>query len=570
MIRPVKCALFVLCCAADLFVLRPVWFEREIPSGQFRRGYFELLDERIGIALDNAIRPSLIPTYVATDDGNLAVPPGMVAVVPLADGEQVELVVDSTWAPYAAIGEEAPLQPLPQAGVESASGEAQLAHPRVLSLQGGRLTLVDWDLGRPWRDDRARLPALRDACAAGETTPRLVLSRNAEQLEMRFGSCASAETLASSDSTILLAAIAGPGWIVVERRPGWQQSYRVLWPVVAAVLLKVSALWWGAGVASAVATSAVLAGAATLIPVAAILTWPLLLIAGIAASFVRGLVRILRPLTRRQRIAAALAGTAAAGAVAMWLVSGEPTELGPSWTRTPENPETCAVIGYSTAEDEGLRQEHGGLRWILNGHCAPCQDRTPPSFAFGGATLAWLGDAFCSTRSSFGRDGHVFFIGGANDDFLTGVTGLARMFVVGRQGPAAWSRNQASAAAASLAKIGEQTAMLANLVRCSRSRGADFLLLHDFLVTDLVDGRTRDRAAMLSARRDAVLAEGGKFVDLLDAFEDEAGVSWFNDFVHFSVLGHGRIADRACREIHGGDAAVRKNGAGFGSTVAHQ
>jgi hypothetical protein len=283
MIQPVKCALFVLCCAADLFVLRPVWFEREIPSGQFRRGYFELLDERIGIALDNAIRPSLIPTYVATDDGNLAVPPGMVAVVPLADGEQVELVVDSTWAPYAAVGEEAPLQSLSQAGVESASGEAQLAHPRVLSLQGGRLTLVDWDLGRPWRDDRARLSALRDACAAGETTPRLVLSRNADQLEMRFGSCASAETLASSDSTILLAAIAGPGWIVVERRPGWQQSYRVLWPVVAAVLLKVSALWWGAGVASAVATSAVLAGAATLIPVAAILTWPLLLIAGIAA-----------------------------------------------------------------------------------------------------------------------------------------------------------------------------------------------------------------------------------------------------------------------------------------------
>jgi hypothetical protein len=150
----------------------------------------------------------------------------------------------------------------------------------------------------------------------------------------------------------------------------------------------------------------------------------------------------------------------------------------------------------------------------------------------------------------------VFFIGGANDDFLTGVTDGAH--VCRRSpGPAAWSRNQASAAAASLAKIGEQTA--SSRAWCGAVVAVRTFLLHDFLVTDLVDGRTRDRAAMLSARRDAVLAEGGKFVDLLDAFEDRLEFRGSTTWCIFRSSGTvGSRTELAARFM--AETAVRKNG----------
>ena len=54
---------------------------------------------------------------------------------------------------------------------------------------------------------------------------------------------------------------------------------------------------------------------------------------------------------------------------------------------------------------------------------------------------------------------------------------------------------------------------------------------------------------MLAARRAAVEAAGGTFVDLFEVFGPEAGVSWFNDYVHPSLLGHERIAELACRHL---------------------
>jgi hypothetical protein len=49
--------MFVLCCAADCFVLRGVLTSREIAPEQFRRGYFERFGSEVGLALDNAARP---------------------------------------------------------------------------------------------------------------------------------------------------------------------------------------------------------------------------------------------------------------------------------------------------------------------------------------------------------------------------------------------------------------------------------------------------------------------------------------------------------------------------------
>ena len=196
--------------------------------------------------------------------------------------------------------------------------------------------------------------------------------------------------------------------------------------------------------------------------------------------------------------------------------------------------------------DAGRR--HSGILAFLDEDCGRCRDKTG-AFGGGGETLGWARDAYCTSPPSFGAGGQVVFLGGANDDFQWGVLSMARLFIVAEQGIEPWRRTQAPAAAASLARIDAQASALDGLVQCARSRDARFLFLHDFLVTDLVGGRGPDRAAMLARRRAVVEAAGGTFVDLLDVFNAEAGIAWFNDYVHPSLFAHERIADLACRRF---------------------
>src|SRR5204862_325554 len=53
-------------------------------------------------------------------------------------------------------------------------------------------------------------------------------------------------------------------------------------------------------------------------------------------------------------------------------------------------------------------------------------------------------------------------------------------------------------------------------------------------------------ASRAAARRAAVEGAGMTFIDLLDAFGDEVGVAWFNDYVHLSQVAQERIAALAC------------------------
>jgi hypothetical protein len=284
-------------------------------------------------------------------------------------------------------------------------------------------------------------------------------------------------------------------------------------------------------------------------PVPAMLTWPLMLIVGIAAVTLRALVWVARRIPPRRRAPAALAVLAVAGA-AVVLNAIQPTQA-PEIRRSrsdqdQDQPDSCAVLGYSTVKGEGLRGQQGGIRSFLDHDCQQCRHRTAGIFA-GGETLAWLRDNYCGSPPSFGADGHVYVLGGANDDFLWGVLSIARLFIIGQQGVTPWRRNQVSAAAASRAQIDAQTSALADLIRCARSRGAQLLFLHDFLATDLSGGRGDDRAAMLARRQAVVETAGGSFADLLSVFANEVGISWFNDYVHLSLVAHERVADLACR-----------------------
>jgi hypothetical protein len=544
-----KGVVFAFCCLADVFVLRIIWARSDIAEGQFRRGYFEEFGSEVGFAMDSAVRPDTLPRFLLTNGGDLGIPPGMTAIMSLEPGECYEIGSHSTRAPYIAIGMEAPVMPA-SSDLQILPGEARMLGARTLSLLDGRLAFVAWDATRPWRDDAARLAAMWQSCAADGGLLTIRVSEH--RLDVGLGRCSLIEPLpSSSPGPLWLAVPAGPDWATAARRPGWATERSILWPVFALVAVKEMAMWFGLGLGSAAAVSATLACAALRVPVEASLTWPLTLLIAVLAAAVRTTAIVLRLFPKRARLPAVLALVA----LVAWAIPGTSERpVRQSIMRSHRNngqPDTCAVVGYSTVKGEALRRERGSIRWLLDETCPRCRDKTAALFA-SGETLAWLRDAYCASPSTFGENGQVIFLGGANDDFLSalsspsGALAMARAFI--QPGLEPWQHGYEAAAAASLTRIGEQVSALEGLLRCVHSRGAQFLFLHDFVVGDMTDGRPPDRAAMLARRRAAAEAAGAKFIDLRERFESEAGISWFNDPVHLSLVGQRRVTELACAE----------------------
>jgi hypothetical protein len=94
-----------------------------------------------------------------------------------------------------------------------------------------------------------------------------------------------------------------------------------------------------------------------------------------------------------------------------------------------------------------------------------------------------------------------------------------------------------------------QSEAVRETAQCARARGGRFWFVHDFLAWDLDAGRLDQRKQMLEARRASVEQAGGTFFDLYEEFKSSAGVSWFNDFIHPSAIGHRRIADWLCPRV---------------------
>jgi hypothetical protein len=323
----------------------------------------------------------------------------------------------------------------------------------------------------------------------------------------------------------------------------------ILWPAFVAVALKEAATWFSLGLISAAAVSLTLAGASMLAVVEAALTWGITLIGAIVAAVLRLGAIVLGLLPSWARIPAVLAVVALVG-TSIFSITQQP-RIFQSIRRTHQNnglPDACAVVGYSTVQGEALRHQRGGIRWQLDEGCSRCQGKTAALFA-SGETLPWLRDAYCASIPSFGSE-QVTFLGGANDDFLsalsspTGALPMARAFI--QPGLEPWQHGYEAAAAASLGRIDDQVAALEGLMRCVQSRGAQFVFLHDFMARDMAHGRQADRLAMLNRRRDAVQSAGHTFVDLLERFGEQAGISWFNDGVHLSLIGHRHVTDLAC------------------------
>ena len=231
----------------------------------------------------------------------------MIALAPLQPGMSYSFESKSAVAPYVVIGTEAPL-PTPDGGGPHSQGAAQLLATRTLALQGGALALTVWQPSVPWQTDAARLTALRERCAQPGAALVLRWAATAERIEVHLGRCSLIEPLAAGAlAPPLLAALAGPQWLTMRRQPDWSAQRQVVWQIVALVVAKVAAICWGLGLASAIAVSVALGAAALVVPVPAVLTWPLTLIVGVAAVLVRVAVLGLRYLPRRWLVPAVIA-----------------------------------------------------------------------------------------------------------------------------------------------------------------------------------------------------------------------------------------------------------------------
>ena len=541
--------LFLLCALADGFAIRRMWIRHDIAFGQIRSGYFETFGSEVGLAMDPQSHSGMLPTLMITSAGELAIPPGLSAVIPLDESAEFAAQGGLPLAPYAVIGVDSPLDPQGPAVDNRAWGAARLSAARTLGIDRGQLALVPWDAGVPWRTDHARLAALYQACALPNQSLRLTLTVKARSLAVVLGRCSLTESLPTkANQPLSFAMIAGPDWLTLARAPGWRSQRSIDWTFLALIFVKIAAMWWILGGIATVAVSLVHLGTSLYAPLPATATWMLISLVVVLAMLLRMVVALLRRGSFRTRTFIAGGIVLAGGVAFLWVISNR--ERGRSIVRSAgEAPTTCAVLGYSTVEGDGLRGRRGAMRFLLNQECAPCRDRTDALYR-GGETFAWLRDRFCARDDSVARDGHVTFLGGANDDFFWGGGFSTAYLFVGDQITAeAWRTNSMRAAAMSLARFDRQSDALRGLISCVAERHADFLFLHDFIVTDLLSGRDASRALMLEKRRDIVTAAGGTFVDMFERFKDEAGVSWFNDYVHLSLIGHRRVSDLACAQL---------------------
>jgi hypothetical protein len=221
------------------------------------------------------------------------------------------------------------------------------------------------------------------------------------------------------------------------------------------------------------------------------------------------------------------------------------------------------ITGYSTALGVGLHRRDDSVGSLLRADAAACPGGVSV-LAEEGQTLSWVAGQVCSGPPTDA----VVFLGGGNDDLLSSLTGprvaLAALGVLHYRHrpltPERMDRLFEETARWSLGHLDVQEAAIQSMGACARLRGARLVFVHDFLATDLGTGRGEARRAMLEARRRAVEAVGGRFVDLEHDVAGHAGVSWFNDFIHPSAVGHrviARIIDQELRRAASDDAVLK-------------
>jgi hypothetical protein len=555
--RAATATAFVVCVALNASPFRSVIVAEQLAEGEIRRGYFEEVDGAIGLVTTEYASDLILPETSQARAGILSVPPGNTAVLSLVDGSAYTVSSQTSLPPYVVLG-----------WVDGASRADRSAAPLV---NGGRfvehelqLDLVPWDASRPWHEDAAWLRTLGERCGDLAMAPTLSIRPVDDGLDVHLGRCAGrVRATGASGGNLSLAVLAGPDWDRVQRdgRPfratRWVRGYALI-VVVLICLLDVALLMLGMGLLGMLSATLPMAFASIWAPGPAILLVLVQLLLGIASSAWWLAGRVTRGRRLPIRLGAWVAVVASGvGAITGLLRSAE-------HVREPSAANSrCVLTGYSAAAGRVLREDGAGTGPSLDRLCDACAGMTAVR-ARTGATFGFVRDLACSQPRLLPPGGRVAFLGGANDDLLFSFDKNGPLLsVVYRLFGFAFARSlydaepslkdfedlTKNAAARSLAAMDVQSNLMDETVRCVASDNGTFVFAHDFLVLDLPGGRDAARREMLERRRRTVLAAGGEFVDLLELFERDVGVSWFNDYVHPSAVAHRRIALAICQRF---------------------
>jgi hypothetical protein len=510
------------------------------------RVYFEPSSDGVKVWLDHG-NDGYVTELEIDDDGDLVVPAGRTVAVPLQTGVAIGVrSLSTSLAPYIVLarGDE----------LGDHIGTTRLEVANVPEPHAGELVPTVWDLSASWSQDRARLRELRARCGE-EAAVQAVVRPNERGVALSLGACdGEMQIVAEPSKPRLMLVVAGTEPAIVSLTKGpWPQQSSLRWPLLVVLALGIAALVAAVGAGTTLLVCALLWAFARVWWTEAVLVWFLALPIWLATGATRLLATRLKV---RPGVAVIGGGLVLAGELAVALALVATLDIGSFGNEriTRNGDDGCALIGYSTVRGDTLRAMDGGIVERLDGDCPRCAGRTS-RFSREAQTLRWVRQTVCSRSFPVGADAELTFVGGANDDLFYRPSRFSRLLsrlagalraVLEPANVTDWRSIFAAANQVAVTTLDEQLADLDAIADCAERRRIRLRFVHDFLIWDLVGGRSPARQTTFEARRRAAREAGIDFIDLLAEFGDAAGVAWLNDFIHPSAVGHEMIARLLC------------------------
>jgi hypothetical protein len=561
-------------------VMRSLLIQDEFTPGELKAGSFDVLAGKTTLFLDDTFLNELYPLIDLYAGGELGIPPGYSAAFPLKPMLEYRVrSISQPTAPYVVLGTALPLPSSTRLDRQTGDpprppNASYLVDAKVLGVNTeGGLELRPWDPDLAWRVDARWLSALSSTCLAADQPLELSVRMDREKMTLRLGRCAGETTWTGTNgATPMLAVVTGPYSVIVEKTPEpWSHRSRVVHSDIATltqVLLVIHAAVAAiaVGLVSALMVAVSLAAASLMFPFEAALIWVFMGVLSVFVVFGRLVHKL--GLVWGGMLAVALLATVTLVWRGESRLPPQRLDLSRAAFDAGKGSPRCVLTGYSTVADAGLHYATPGIFGWLDTACNAC--------AGGTTRIAWRGGAFSQIRDTICADGgpvgagqQIVFMGGVNDDFqlplraesswdrLRGYLLAGRIMFSLRELPktiAAFDAAQTVMVSIETARrnFAGEAVMIRQAIDCAHRLGAQLWFFHDYVASDLVAGPPPGRAFLLEQRRSAVESSQGRFVSLIDATNDRAGVSWFNDIVHLSAIGHKEVGQLICNALQSG------------------
>lgn len=544
--RALAFAVSALLALIPVVLFGPLYVIGTVPVGEVAFEPGESRDD-VFVRYGSETSAAMYPISVREVEDAVVVFPGRTVVVPLTDvHETVSWRHREETAPWIVVGREG-VDERPVTNTDGGWFGHTLHDEHTLAIVDGDLAFVRWNATASWADDSRRLGEIAATCG----DPQVRVERVGNMLKAEVGACAATLPGLSSEERWRLALAGATDGASVARDGGWGASKRVAWgaPLFLAFLAAVRFLAFGPR----------WDGSLNLVALIVWLVFPawgaMIWLGG--AGFCAPLLLVRAVLGWRRTATSERRWAMIRGAVAIVLFLGMSSSLRTEDDSTPHLPSSgvpaaCMLTGYSAASSSTLPDEAFGMYNQLDIACGGCAPGTA-RWTSEGRSFGWVGQRLCSDELPESTE-HIFFYGGANDateqpySRLSAIRSTLFALMSGLANPEELNTLAAldEFSGRHLARFETEAEQLELGLSCLAERGVQFHYFHDFLVTDMERGRGPNRLQLASRRQAVVEATGGEFVDTFVALGPTAGITWFNDFIHPSAVGHLELAALMC------------------------